>query len=68
MCQNGVRAKETKADIAEHVFFTFRRVSKANVRTSSIFTCIACIMKAINAFFESAFKDFSFHFFLKASD
>ena len=46
-----VCAKETEADIAEHVF------SKGQHD-----------LKTLNAFFESAFEDLSFHSFLKASD
>ena len=52
MCKNGVRAKETEADIAEHVFF-----QKDNMN-----------LKHWMYFFESAFEDLSFHSFLKASD
>ena len=51
MCQNGVRAKETEADIAEQVFFKGQHE-----------------LKTVNVFFESAFKDLSFHSFLKSSD
>ena len=54
MCQNGVRAKETEADIAEQFFF-FEGQHKLKTLT-------------VNVFFESAFEDLSFHSFLKASD
>ena len=52
MCQNGVRAKETEADIAEHVSF-FKGQHE---------------LKTLNVFFESTFEDLSFHSFLKVSD
>ena len=44
MCQNGVRAKETDSDIAEHVFFFDGQHE----------------LKTVNVFFESAFEDLSF--------
>ena len=50
MCQNGVHAKETEADIAELVF------SKGQHELKTLI---------VPEFFESAFEDLSFHSFQK---
>ena len=53
MFQNGVRAKETEANIAEHVFSK----GELELKTLNVFF-----------FLESAFEDLLFHSFLKTRD